>query len=376
MLGRSVLLVAASLLLAGCTVLHSSTQESDGGIAYYLPKSVIVAKIDVTRRLKPEVKEGKSDSDYEYIVNFNTEGTGSEKATRGDTVPDLNQRFQLTYTQNPFFNDRYCVLTSPSNLLQSIEYATEDATPRIALALAELGRKAGRFVRRDEEEEARRADETYGSVIVTFDPFNDKDREAAEQVIYRTFNHNVKVRFDFPDLDYLQPNPKNKCRGDRGVCFRTKIKTPMLLRDANSEAFGKPKSKAKGKALTTIVLVDVVNPHYTGYFDLDRAFMVEKIVRLKFDDGALSQVIMRKPSEVLQTVKLPLAVVDTILAVPANFIANASGASGSIATELASQRKAIGDIEAELAKTGALGATSFNAAPYQHKCEGRSFNKS
>jgi hypothetical protein len=369
-------LVAASLLLAGCTVLHSSTYEEDGGIPYYLPKSIIVAKVDAQRRLKPgrEKKQDKIDSDYDYFVSFNTNtetvGRAQLKATRGETVPDLNHRFRLTYNANPFFKDRYCILTSESNLLQSIEYATEDATPRIALALAELARKAGAFSRREDEEAKPPEDAPlvdYGTVIVTFDPFSDRERQAAEQVINRTFGYNVNVRFDFPDLRQFRPS-REKCRGDRGVCFRTKVQTPMLLRSANDGA------KVKGEALTTIVLVDVVNPHFIGHFDLDRAFMVEKIVRLGFEEGALTHVIMRKPSEVLQTVKLPVAIVDTILAVPANFIANTAGGATNVNTELQTQRQTINRIEQKLTESGVLQDNAANANIYRERCEGRQFN--
>jgi hypothetical protein len=112
--------------------------------------------------------------------------------------------------------------------------------------------------------------------------------------------------------------------------------TPLRLRDA------------KTNKVTASVLLEVVNPYYTGHLDLDRAFMVEKVQRLGFENGALSQVIMRKPSEALQTVKLPLAVVDAILAVPANFIAKAANPSGPVDAELREQKESLRLIRAQL----------------------------
>ena len=172
----------------------------------------------------------------------------------------------------------------------------------------------------------------------------------------------VNVRFDFPELrhHFSRHQESNKCRSDKGLCFRTKIKTPLRMWDGMARAY------------TASVLVEVVNPAYVGHFDLDRAFMVEKVVRLGFDDGALNQVIMRKPSEVLQTVKLPIAVVDAILSVPANFMANAGGTTQEINTKLKQQREAIDALHEKLA-AGAV-ADDAGEVRYRPRCKGRLFN--
>jgi hypothetical protein len=371
---RGVLLAVASAALAGCTILHSSSNPTEGGIAYHLPRSVVVAKVDLWKRLKePEVKAANgtiiSPAKYEFLVTFDTDKVSSsddKKKTRGETVPDLNDRFVLAYSSNPLFNDRYCVTTEQNGLLTSVEYATEDETPKVVLALAELGRKltAQGFARGPEGA----GDTPEASAIVTFNPFDPNDRHAAAQVVNNTFgrqlngSNKVNVEFNFPELQrFGQKQVDNhKCRGDRGVCFRTVVRTPMRLRDANDP----------GKVLTTNVMIDVVNPHYVGVFDLDRAFMVEKIVRLGFKDGALTQVIMRKPSEALQTVKLPLAVVEALLAVPANFIATAAGSNQAINDQLQAQRDAVKNIQDQLLSTALTDERSL----YKEKCKGNVFN--
>jgi hypothetical protein len=286
------------------------------------------------------------------LVAFNTTPAASgESPTRGVTIPDAKHRYQLTYNNNPFYHDRYCIATSQhqKGLLDSIEYASEDATPKIVLALAELGRKTGAFtVRLPEETTGFKA---YTSVIVTFNPFDRDDRAAAAEIVNRTLNGKVRVRFDFPELDLLSQAAKDKCRGNGGVCFRTKVKTTMLLRDQS------------GNALSTAV-VEVVNPNYIGHFDLDRAFLVEKIARLGFEDGALTHVTMKKPSEALQAVKLPIAVVDLILSIPSNFIATATGSSAQIKQQLEDQRTTIEALEQRL-------ATAATETIYKETCRGR-----
>ncbi len=354
---RILFLALAPLVLAGCTMLHSSSDATYRGIPYYLPKSLVVAKVDLWKREKAPAAEGRP-AKYEYLLGIDIEKPNGQPdaPTRGEIIADLRERYVLAYSSNPFFNDRYCALTDANSLLKSIEYATKDETPQIILGLAELGRKVGAFVS-DRPAGIEGAKPPEASMTVTFDPFDPNDRAAAARSINTAFStpdNRVDVRFEFPDLSHFRRNDADrKCRGDGGVCFRTVTKTPMRLKDVKT-----------GEVLTANVLVDMVNPYYTGHLNLDRAFMVEKIHRLGFEKGALSQVIMRKPSEALQTVKLPLAVVDVILAVPSNFIAKAAGNSGDVQSELNSQKQALAAIKAQLDSGGVA------PAPYGESCSG------
>lgn len=66
--------------------------------------------------------------------------TTANLAGTSETVPDIRHRYKLQNQHNPFFNDRLCVsvgsdtrtgttLTETgTGMLNSIEYATEDAT--------------------------------------------------------------------------------------------------------------------------------------------------------------------------------------------------------------------------------------------------------
>ena len=127
--------------------------------------------------------------------------------------------------------------------------------------------------------------------------------------------------------------------------------------------------------------VDVISLHYTGFFDLERAFMVEKLTKLHFDDGALTGIVMRKPSEVLATVKPPLAVVDTILAVPGNFVGQITGGAQALAA-LKSDIANRDDIYSKLDEINSKIASRFDSsvadfsdtwkAQFDYKCTGGS----
>ncbi len=61
---------------------------------------------------------------------------------------------------------------------------------------------------------------------------------------------------------------------------------------------------------------DVVNARDIGSISVQRAFLVQKITKLRFDDGALLAAIIRKPSEVEEVTLLPLNVVNAVLSTP------------------------------------------------------------
>ena len=236
-----------------------------------------------------------------------------------NNLPDIGNRYALNYRNNPFFHDRLCVTRSSSTkgYLTSIEYASEDKTPAIAVALAELaGRLAGggapsppaTFV----------APPTFAAAVqpfkITFDPLDaDRVRQVSNEVNRRLGTPPGKYRIEFPDLRSVKPQ-RQACDG-KGVCFRTKLQK-VAVRVTRREG-------AYENELETQFLTDIYGP--IGNLDLSRAFLVEKVVRLKFTDGALDELVMKKPSEALKAALLPLAVLDVLLAVPTNFVDKVTG---------------------------------------------------
>lgn len=85
----------------------------------------------------------------------------------------------------------------------------------------------------------------------------------------------------------------------------------------------------------------------------------------------MTHLIMRKPSEVLATVKLPLAVLDTFLAVPANFINVITGPSPDVkkqADALDALNKKLDEI-AKRVQGQALGDAGYNTV-FKLQCKG------
>src|SRR6266446_1694478 len=124
--------LGAALSLAACsTVLESTVDLDQEGVVYHLPRTLIELYI------RPQAtydKEPKDANAQPFVVGSNQ----FYITATSTTIPDVNHRYLLKYTHNVLYNDRVCVSTLPSGMLASIEFASEDATPQIVVALASL----------------------------------------------------------------------------------------------------------------------------------------------------------------------------------------------------------------------------------------------
>jgi hypothetical protein len=309
------LLSQGLVLTSSCTVLESSQDFTEQGIVYYLPKTVldIYVKPNPVMTSTDPTKPAPDAALTPFYVGSQFLGMSITPTT----IPDLSQKYLLKYNSNVFYNDRVCVSTTSNGMLSSVEMATEDATPQIAVDLAALvstvtpgigqafaARAAGR---------ARELQPV--PVRVTIDPTNDDDIRAANNLI----SSNLLLQGVMLDVGSLKP-PPNEPPADcthKGVCFRTLVKAPLRLTKGSTQ-------------VSPTVYVDAVSQAHLGHMDLERAFLIENLVGLGFQNGALTQVILRKPSQALQAVRLPLGVADAILAVPGNLLGRASGGTAAL----------------------------------------------
>ena len=334
------MLVAAVAVIAGCTVLESKLDSDDPGLVYYLPKTMMRVEITIPTR----------QADAENPVP-------AELKVSTFQVPDLKHRYTLYYKRNPFFHDRLCYTLDAANpsLLSSVEVSTEDATPEIAISLAQLVAKTSGgavFDRSNLDAPAR----IKGPII------QEDDRKVIVMIdlsvpgAVHEANHKIAKKFPglklvIPGIEHLEGDGNASCY-QKGLCFRTAVRVPVTLAYQGRTiviAERKREVAKTGGGTETVSDYDfnVVNHRAIGNMDVDRAFMVEKVTRLGFHDGILTHVIVRKPSEVLGVVKLPIAVVDTLLAVPANFVNQITGPSPGSVTAQATQLAAL---NAELLK--------------------------
>ncbi|MCL4765726.1 MAG: hypothetical protein KJZ80_05805 [Hyphomicrobiaceae bacterium] len=269
-------------------------------------------------------------------------------------VPDHAHRYVLAYRRNSLYNDRVCASTDASGFLNAVEFASEDATPQIVLALAELGAKAPRF---GLPRAGTPGDQDDDEVIrYTIDPLDPSQVRAANLDLGRRLGGDIAI--DLRGAAALMPSAPDTCDG-KGVCFRTSAKVPIRIVSGSRQQ------------LSPTVDVDIVSQAYLGQMDLERAMLVEKVVRLGFTNGALTHVIVKKPSEALQAVKLPLAVVETLLAVPGNFFGQITGSSAALKSEVENRVAAERALETRMKEIAAHLNTGTSAeAAFQLKCQG------
>lgn len=344
----ALIVVALAPVFSACAVMESRLAPETDGIVYYLPRSLMKVSVSPQPDSGNPKKVGQVDFAFEPVY-----------------ISDVRHRYVLNYQNNPLFNDRLCVMVGADGMLSSVEYATEDATPRILVALAELAGKAtGPSAAITAVESADRRFEGFN---IVFDPFDARGLDETNAHINSRLglNQETGYRFDL-DLPASARPPRQSCDG-KGVCFRTKIKTAVSL------------TKGKNRRLVGFDTVEVMSEHI-GSVDLSRAFLVEKVMRLGFEGGALTQLVMKKPSEGLQAVKLPLDILEVLLAVPANFANSVTGTTAArqaYVAEIEARTTAMQNINNSLAKiakrTAAEGGGSSvkDEEVFKIKCEGK-----
>lgn len=345
---RVLIVMLVASVVSACAVMESRFDADTEGMVYYLPRSLV--KITVTSQENGDVSFG-----------FDS-----------DEITDVGNRYALNYRNNAFFHDRLCVLVDENGYLSSIEYASEDKTPKIAVALAELASEAGGGIGPRFVDPAANGQKTVflkkvpppppRPFSLRFDPLDPEKVRSANNEINRRLNLSPAdgYRLEFPDLRSVRTQ-RQACDG-KGVCFRTKIKTAVRVvkrvgaseeEVAQVETTTGSSGADSGSGTGTRVggYLEVYGP--VGNIDLSRAFLVEKIVRLKFTKGALTQLIMKKPSEALSAAMLPVSVLNVLLAVPSNFVDNITGtkqARDAYQNELSERVAALQSINTNLAK--------------------------
>lgn len=342
------ILAIAIVMATGCTVLESRLDSDDPGLVYYLPKTMMRVEITVLKEPTDTVPSG---TEFK-VTTFH--------------VPDLKHRYTLHYRRNPFFHDRLCYTLDDANpsLLSSVEVSTEDATPEIAVSLAQLVAKTSGQSPFDRSSLDALASiktvtlqENERKIIVVVDLSDPKSLHEANQKIGKKF---PGAKVVVPGIEHLHDDAGASCY-QKGLCFRTAVRVPILLTHEGRTLAMAEREEPGPKTVGGMVKFpdfNVVNHRAIGNMDVDRAFMVEKVTRLGFSNGILTHVIVRKPSEVLGVVKLPLAVVDTLLAVPANFVNKITGPSPASVTAQATQLAAL---NAELVKITQANREAANA---------------
>ena len=310
--------------LGGCTSMLETTMLDteaptaclNGAGAYFLPKKVLTVTVQGLN-----AKTGK------------LRGYGMNVTDDWQSVADRAQSYCLDYLGSITSRDEVGIARTEQGLLQRIYTRAEDKSVQIAKMLIDtaflLGAAGGRQLIGVDD-----ADQTVYAGPFTFDPL-DPYEAAKINAALRPYGYCVFVEgFSFPygvppaswceqprilDMyvskapplaDPLPPAAISR----RGVLYRPNItRTLTVLR----------KAAPYGRDPWVLLMSKKVEvPNWAPVFavEVDRSLFVDRITDLEFDNGVLTNVSVKKPSEAAAFVEIPLAVVSAVVALPGTIV--------------------------------------------------------
>ncbi len=311
-------------MLLSQPVVDRPHQPQHLGAVYYLPKTILTLTIKSYGRIKQVEVDGKEDPRPipEVVV---IEGVEPRE------IADSRYPYVLQYDPSITSNDRVCIGVSQAGLLQSVEGAADDKTGDIAIAIAKLaGRLAGpgAFAGTVAKTESDKLFTELRTMKIDIDPLDERQWQVVNMAMRANLGP-IAANYEFGvgDIKNLVGAASPKSCPLNSVCYRTRVPVQLFL----------ARKRGRDYQVTSSVFAKVVSQKVTANIDVSRAFMVEKVTKLKFTNGILTAVNMRKPSEALAVAKLPLTVLDaamtSALAAPGNFLAKANGSA--VTTKLA-----------------------------------------
>jgi hypothetical protein len=286
-----------------------------------------------------------------------------------------------------------------------VHFAADDRTPQVAFNITRFLAGA---ISPEKQAGYSQKKEVTGVVLRQFvgkvDPFEDGDDEIFNRALSKFFGAPIKISFKrmrdmigastqtWPkDCDPTKKSCPQHAWGKQcppgHICYRTKLTLPVHLlacnksnnRKANPHKPGHDDDAACDPGTWDVVdmsYTDIVNAWDIGAISVDRAFLVQKITKFRFDRGALVAAIMRKPSEVEELSLLPINIINAALATPSGLWVAAFNGSNSFKEttikELATLTQQVNTINANVQnlQIGVTGATVADTTSYVLNCEG------
>lgn len=357
MLKSTILLL--TLLCAGCAALTS--EVDDEGLVYHLPRSRLTIAVW-------EHREEATGRVWYLLGGIGTKDGDSTNVATDEIVetpfPDRKHRYVIKYHANKFSDDRLCMSRATNGLLHDVHFAADDRTPQIVFNISRFlsgafGPQQAFYTEAKPDEGATIRSRAFSAHV---DPFEDSDVEAFNEALRNVLG--ASLRLDVSRLREIasiskqawpescdrrtgcDPRAWRAVCAPENICYRTKLKLPIDL--------------YRGQQMLDRKYTDVINAWDIGAISIERTFMVQKITKLRFQDGALVSAIVRKPSEVEEVSLLPIHILNAALITPSGLLVAAltpNTAASSSAT-LAAMEKLTEKV-ADLNKS----ATSLAPAP-------------
>ena len=292
--------VVSVIGLSGCSVLQSERQDlttaqdstqanprAANSLMYYLPSG----RLHII---------GTKDDSETWTLNIET-----------TYVPDVHYAIYLSYQDSPLSEDDILVSLSPEGFLAKIESTTEDKTPAIAIAAAQLAREVMKLTALAGAGVGAKPKQSFDIVI---DPFNPNDLSRLQTLLGVN-----KCKVDFTlDSSKASPPPDfthkgfvstpNKIAG--GIFYRPCLPYRLTVRNSNDTV-------RAGTAEQSII-VSLPNRSPLLQLNINRAAFVKNQTTLAFDHGVLQSIRYKKPSEALGFITIPVDIAKAFASLPSS----------------------------------------------------------
>ncbi|MGA7325534.1 MAG: hypothetical protein WBX25_13855 [Rhodomicrobium sp.] len=304
-----LLLFVAALCVCSCAKLdpegaiYTSERNDSEGVIYYLPKTLV--EITITPWGIPSIPPDPPPLGRGRVPGADQIKYVVLSVGKSANVADLSRSYSLTYNGSPLSKDNVCAGVS-NGLLQTVQADTADQTGAIVVSVARLAGRLGvapfaapaLTTSATAPAGADVVQITDRTISMKIDPLDPTDRAVVETTIRNNFG--LRYRFAVEGAQGMRGSGKGEPCPPDSVCYRTAAQTRLSL-------------STKGGSYPSFGYARIVNRAVTAKVSVNRAFLVDKVTRLTFQDGVLNGIAIQKPSEGLAAAKLPLTVALALL---------------------------------------------------------------
>jgi hypothetical protein len=247
-------------------------------------------------------KPAKVSTAWSYKIRY--------KATR--YVPDPHHRFVVSHRPNLFSNDDIRVVVGKDGLLDLVEVTSEDKSVEVVRKLIEIGKNVARIAA--QAGGARSTPEEEVIFKASLDPTSDIEVAKINQALRQVEGGPYEVRLtDRSPAGSKQVNSTYAPDGTAGRAFEGIVFRPAL-------AYGLRLSRQS--IVQEVATVLLPNEAEILHMPVNRSAFVKKVQKLDFNEGLLVEATLKKPSEALGAVEIPLEISRAILALPGEIVAD------------------------------------------------------
>lgn len=360
--GRSIILggiLLVALGVVGCATIQSthlqkaSLREDREGIAYFLPRGKVQIKatrIDLKEPVKSdETASAESERPNPHQLraapNQNTNTAANAATNRyyyqvtitGIIEPDPEYMFVLRPKLSPWASDAMQINVNSQGLLTTVSSTNTDESGEVLVTLAQVAIESFKIAAGGVPTVKLIGDKPLPKeVVVTFSPTDQDEINAAKAALENAqLELRVATNFSkFPKRWTRLPAPDDAPASFDGFFYRPALPFTISLSNA-----------VERSSIRQTVLLPNDAPILS--FSPKRSPLVQRVTHVTLENGTLKEVSINKPSSVLAGVKIPLRILQAIVALPTELIQlkfNYSSTNEALLKSQAAELKALKDI--------------------------------